>query len=147
MATIKSYTDIEQSKKLAGILPLESADMFYQYVLPKSVKIKHNPEIGNPINALKWYNKGYTTSGKEPITLDEYCVPCWSLAALLGVIPQELFGGEYIINITERTNYKWIISYEPQAPDEISSYIDASSDNLIDCCVKIILKLKDRNIL
>ena len=26
MATIKSYTDIEQSKKLAEILPLESAD-------------------------------------------------------------------------------------------------------------------------
>ena len=29
MATIKSYTDIEQSKKLAEILPLESADMGY----------------------------------------------------------------------------------------------------------------------
>ena len=28
MATIKSYTDLEQSKKLAEILPLESADMF-----------------------------------------------------------------------------------------------------------------------
>jgi hypothetical protein len=27
MATIKSYTDIEQSKKLAEILPIESADM------------------------------------------------------------------------------------------------------------------------
>ena len=27
MATIKSYTDIEQSRKLAEILPLESADM------------------------------------------------------------------------------------------------------------------------
>lgn len=29
MATIKSYTDIEQSKKLAEILPTESADMCY----------------------------------------------------------------------------------------------------------------------
>ena len=29
MATIKSYTDISQSKKLAEILPLESADMTY----------------------------------------------------------------------------------------------------------------------
>ena len=30
MATIKSYTDIEQSRKLAKILPIESADMRYQ---------------------------------------------------------------------------------------------------------------------
>ena len=29
MATIKAYTDLEQSKKLAEILPLETADMFY----------------------------------------------------------------------------------------------------------------------
>ena len=29
MAAIKSYTDLEQSRKLAEILPLESADMFY----------------------------------------------------------------------------------------------------------------------
>ena len=88
MATIKSYTDIEQSRKLAEFLPIESADMYYQYVLPKSSKIKHNPEIGNPINALEWYNKGYVFSGKEPITLDEYCVPCWSLASLLSVLPK-----------------------------------------------------------
>ena len=27
MATIKSYTSLEQSKKLAEILPIESADM------------------------------------------------------------------------------------------------------------------------
>lgn len=27
MATIKSFTDLEQSKKLAEILPIESADM------------------------------------------------------------------------------------------------------------------------
>ena len=84
---MKSYTDIEQSKKLAKILPIESADMFYQYVLPKSGKIMHNPKIGNPINALEWYNKGYTASGKEPITLEEYCVTCWSLAALINVLP------------------------------------------------------------
>ena len=31
MATIESYTDLEQSKKLAEILPLESSDMHYCY--------------------------------------------------------------------------------------------------------------------
>ena len=29
--SIKSCTDLEQSKKLAEILPLESADMWYSY--------------------------------------------------------------------------------------------------------------------
>ena len=60
MATIKSFTSLEQSRKLAEILPIESADMYYQYVLPKSDNIRHNPEIGNPTNTLKWYNEGYT---------------------------------------------------------------------------------------
>ena len=32
MTTIKSYTDLQQSKKLAEILPLESADMWHQHV-------------------------------------------------------------------------------------------------------------------
>ncbi len=30
MATIKAYTDLKQSKKLAEILPIESADMEYK---------------------------------------------------------------------------------------------------------------------
>ena len=30
MATIKSFTSLEQSKVLAKILPLESADMYYK---------------------------------------------------------------------------------------------------------------------
>ena len=86
---MKSYTNLEQSKKLAEILPIETADMCYKYVLPKSDKIHHVPEIGNPIDLLKWYNKGYTFNGKkEPITLNEYCVPCWSLSALLNVLPK-----------------------------------------------------------
>ena len=30
---MKSYTDLEQFKKLAEILPIESADMFYSYIV------------------------------------------------------------------------------------------------------------------
>ena len=40
METIKSYTDIEQSKKLAEILPLDSADMYYGYGKDKADFIK-----------------------------------------------------------------------------------------------------------
>ena len=131
MATIKSFTDLSQSKVLAKILPLESADRFYQYVLPKSGKIKHNPEIGNPVNALKWYNKGYTTSGKEPITLDEYCVPCWSLAALLELLPdvikveEECYTFSLIKNVIEYVGHDGNILYS------------AGGESLVDAAVKM----------
>jgi len=126
MATIKGYTDLEQSKQLAKILPLESANMYYS---------KHNTIHANTL---------YGSCDIQDFKIREY-IPCWSLAALLGIIPQELFDGEYIINITEGLNHKWIISYEHYS--EVSSYIDVSSDSLIDCCVEMIIKLKERNLL
>ena len=145
MATIKSYTDIEQSKKLAEILPLESADMHYQYVLPKSSKIKHNPEIGNPINALEWYNKGYTTSGKEPITLDEYCVPCWSLTTLLNVIPKRI--KEYNVLRMDIDEKDFSIWYDEVGCGVNIELPDIAMECPIDACVEMILKLHELNLL
>ncbi len=145
MATIKSYTDIPQSRKLAEILPNKSADMYYQYVLPKSSKIKHNPEIGNPVNALSWYNKGYTVSGKEPITLDEYCVPCWSLAALISVLP-------WFIEFKDDKYYlSFMKDYVEYANDEISitgrCLHTTGNNNLVDACVEMIVKLNEQKLL
>ena len=134
MATIKSYTDLKQSKQLAEFLPLESADMYYQYVLPKSDKIKHNPEIGNPINALEWYNKGYTAFGKEPITLDEYCVPCWSPVVLLDVLERgALF----------KTPQGWACQTYTASKAETTNYYD----NPVDACYEMIAKLHEQKLL
>ena len=59
---MKSYTDLPQSKKLAEILPLESADMFYdQYGVIR---------IGNPKERYSDYHQ----------------LPVWSLAALMDVL-------------------------------------------------------------
>ena len=59
---MKSYTDLEQSKKLAEILPLESADM--------------------------WFANGLIVAktSKEPNDI-KGVFPCWSFAALLRLIP------------------------------------------------------------
>lgn len=66
---MKSYTDIEQSKKLAKILPIESADFHFAANLsPKGYLEK--PIWGNPEYAY-YYN----------------ALPCWSLAALLDIYP------------------------------------------------------------
>lgn len=130
---MKAYTNMYQSKKLAEILPVESADMYYQYVLPKSGKIKHNPKIGNPVNALKWYNEGYTTSGKEPITLDEYCIPIWSFAALLEIIRNS---GRYELQMYEGGYYF-----------EANGFITESYFNAVGACVELILKLHEQKLL
>lgn len=138
---MKAYTDIEQSKKLAEILPLESADMYYPYVLPKSDRIKHNPETSNPVNALKWYNIGYTTFGREPITLDEYCVPCWSLTALLEVTPKQL--SRYTLTFYW-CDGSWCCSYIDDG-SEIKE--TSSANNPVDATVEMIVKLKEKDLL
>ena len=69
MATIKSYTDIEQSRKLAEILPLESADGGWYGT--------NNPLAAND---KYWLYTKYTKKA---------ALPAWSLAALLSVLPNE----------------------------------------------------------
>lgn len=66
MATIKSHTDLPQSKTLSKILPIESADMSWASnglgkPFARTIPIKGDPE--------------------------ELCA-CWSLASLLDVLPK-----------------------------------------------------------
>ena len=78
---MKSYTDIEQSKKLAEFMPIESADMSWA-----------GTGLGKPF-ARTIPSKGHP---------EEIC-PCWSLAALLDILPETIEDewGEYelIINM------------------------------------------------
>jgi len=70
---MKSYTDIEQSKKLVEILPLESADMHYSTWTILDGEFIVSPNQGCTIENLR---EDY---GNQ-------IIPCWSLAALLSVI-------------------------------------------------------------
>lgn len=72
MTKIKSFTSLEQSRKLAEILPLESADMCYVND-GTAIKIDANP-----------YNVRYSM-WKDYVEV----IPCWSLAALLSALPNE----------------------------------------------------------
>ena len=65
---MKSYTDLEQSKRLAEILPLESASMIYMPIKGGFFKI---PEC-YPFNEFK-------DSDTKPL-------PCWSLTALMNIL-------------------------------------------------------------
>lgn len=80
---MKSYTDIKQSKKLAKILPIESADMAW---CNNSIKgINYTDEYSANLYTVKYMKD---TFDKALICWDKYwkLIPCWSLAALLNII-------------------------------------------------------------
>ena len=113
MATIKSFTDVSQSKKLAEILPVESADMCWT---PFDEEWDAYLGAPNP-DAIK----------KE--------IPCWSLAALLSVLPYPETWQDHSTNrwacssLIKDTEYLW------------------ESENLVDSCVEVIIKLHKEGLL
>ena len=127
MATIKSFTDIEQSKKLAEILPIESADMTY-YACVKDWR-------GNPVEP-KWGKPANLTKKELALprsNFQEYeYVPCWSLASLLGVLPRATLDSSnnhyYRLFCMERYTTEWY-------------------DNAIDACVAMIKRLHELKLL
>lgn len=140
MSVIKSYTNLEQSRKLAEILPLETADMKWCF---------WKDEIDAPKTPTFGYSKTAAESYKDT---EAVYLPCWSLAALLNVMPKDegidcsiSFGyyngkGEYI--------EKWLCAFEKEGEttdDFIIETIDG--DNPIDACVNMIIWLKEQNLL
>ena len=151
MATIKSFTDLSQSKKLAEILPLESADMCY--ILHAS---SDNPDwrFDDDIPPM--------VLGKTPINkLTVKALPCWSLAALINLLPSKFTEKgkhsetTYSIKIRKYAltedvdiyqiaygNYRW-------HEDESCSWSDmintGEKENLIDAVFQMICWLKENN--
>ena len=86
MATIKSYTDLEQSKKLTEILPLESADMVLPFSHPKNDV--YIPGYVVSRNYIEVYNEMIKLTAMQKEDICKLIQPCWSLAALLNVLPK-----------------------------------------------------------
>lgn len=126
---IKGYTDINQSKTLAEILPLESADMYYD-------------RGGLPSLIDK-----YVTH--ESIKNDKYhhLIPCWSFSALLNVLPDEITdNGDVYRNMFFHLKGKYIIQY-PRLTTLWPALLSVEADNPIDACVGMIAKLKENNLI
>lgn len=125
MTTIKSYTDIEQSKMLAEILPLESADMNWHEL----------PSIGFFARAFSYKRDNGATEG---------LYPCWSLSALIEVLPNKIVvnNENYFLNFTKNNvEYRGIVTWDGQ------KCISTKAENLLDACYNMIVKLKKDNIL
>lgn len=123
---MKAYTDIKQSKVLAEILPIESADMVYAY----SYSVNEYTTYPYPLQSSKHFD----------VYKDD--IPCWSLTALLSVLPK--LGAEepiiqklyYASNPTER----YICQYS-------LTNITGEYDNPVDACYEMILLLKEKDLI
>ena len=138
MTTIKSYTNLEQSKKLAEILPIESADMCLTFV-----NNRWNPVWGKADDIYQLHKDNYEPdyTKDEYIDFDEYepkVIGCWSLAALISVLPGTITSNDGIA--FELNIKKNIIEYSN--PSLYLVYKSVKSDNLIDGCYEMVVWLK-----
>lgn len=137
MATIKSYTSIEQSKVLADILPVESADMWWAERYEGKVL-----ENGEYIVAE---NPVYYPSLSKP-SIDNYSqdivkdIPCWSIAALLSVLPSVTKRKGKIMFLTLEKAGVYNLYYK--SPDRLDEIWETKED-LIDACYAMIIDLHE----
>lgn len=140
---MKAYTDLEQSKKLAEILPLKSADMHYN-----NVSIKGINYVDEYRAELMGYNNAIKVLSKYAINPLFEVIPCWSLSALLDILESEIDGEEgetYELNI-EKDGTWWNIWYRERY-DEADPIETTSTEELVDACVEMVIKLKEMDLL
>ena len=116
---MKSCTDIEQSKVLAKILPLESADMYY------------------------WCGEDLRIGGHKAMVMD-FDIPCWSLAALSEFILPYISddnGNVYEFYLSKDGLDKWVVYYKG---DDGCIFCE-EADNMIDVILKMVCWLKKEN--
>ena len=119
MAITKSYTDLEQSRKLTKILPHESADMYYGYGKDKPEFL---PVSDTEVKAL--------------------CIPCWSLASLLEQLPYELCdddGNSSYLQINKEDNVYQLVYEDPYW--DFESIETDRYEHFVDACYEMIIKL------
>lgn len=138
---MKSYTDLEQSKKLAEILPIESADMHYVR--------KTRDFTGNPVNG-EWSNPKYGNPNSKHANymvqnFTSYEVnPCWSLAALLDILSDRASSIDEDANVI-LSSYKTVEWWDLSICNSVVEEVTKS--NPIDACVEMIFTLKENNLI
>ena len=119
MATIKSYTDIEQSKKLTKILSIESADGTWvqRVVCGEALDMPEEMQYIHQETPFRFY------SGIG--------IPCWSLTALLECLPTAT------LDISESPDKQYRL--------HCKGHFSEWRDNPVDVCYEMILKLYEQN--
>ena len=143
MSTIKSYTDILQSRKLAEILPLESADMHYN-----NASIKGINYIDEYRAELMDYNTAQKVLSKYLINPMFEIIPCWSLASLLEQLPYELCDDDdnsSYLQMNKEDDVYQLVYTDPNG--DFESIETDRYEHFVDACYELILKLNELNLL
>ena len=130
---MKSYTDLEQSKKLAEFLPIESADMYYFTI------IRDYPYSQGKIKTITKLMDGSFSN--------KYDIPCWSLSALIQVLPITIVDSwtDYCLMLDIKAKMPRYVKYgdvyHPEFP------WDFKKQSLLDSVVESIFWLHNNNYL
>ena len=116
---MKSYTNIPQSKKLAEFLPIDSADMFYTSL-----------------------NRDYPWIWIDKHLMEVDDIPCWSLTALLNIMPDRIDDSHFLT--LDKEGKEYCCCYEDINGN---SFKHEFADNAIGACYEMILELKENNLL
>ncbi len=134
---MKTYTDLEQSKKLAEFLPLESADLWYAETYEGKIEGWDYIVSDTPYYCIS-FTKPSENNYSQNTVKD---IPCWSLAALLGLMPRI-------------EHLKPFIDLSPKLDsDEVAIYYHSEDspyivkDNLVDACYEMLLRLHELKLL
>lgn len=120
---MKGYTDLEQSRELKKILPLESADMIW---------VLANPDLPM-IRAIAYEDSDYNNKYYE-------ILPAWSLSVLLGLMPTDDKKDEYYVTTESHSDY-YTVNYRNCWDGCIHS--EYSEESLLDASFKMICWLKE----
>lgn len=141
---MKAYTDLEQSTMLAEFLPLESADMWWAERYEGRV-LENGQYV---VNDTPYYYLSIiqpSTNNYSQDTIKD--IPCWSLAALLDVLPLGLYdefdGYDYELEINMIDKMPRYIRLGDISHSKFPW--DFEKDTLLDNIVESIIWLNDNN--
>lgn len=142
---MKFCTDIPQSKKLAEILPIKSADLWYAERYVGQVLDNGKYAVEDTPNYYLSLTRPSENNYSQDTIKD---VPCWSLAALLEILDDEITdenGNDYNLNIVKEDLQYQLYYHDSweQVEDIETNYYD----DMVDVCVEMILKLKEKGLL
>ena len=131
---MKAYTDIEQSKKLAEILPPESADMYYSDVPVREWIDKTDISKGTHV---VFKSQIFAIENLRNHEIGEGDVYAWSLAALI-----ELMGECRM----ERTPLDQSGMFTHSFADDYFNIRTYEEYDIVDAAVEMIIKLHELNL-
>lgn len=132
---MKAYTSLEQSKKLAEILPIESADMMWKKELKQRLYSDEHKVSESDFLYLPLF-KG------SSIMMQNFDIPCWSLAMLLEII------ANVAARIDEDGYLEAVICQDVHAVCLINCNVElCKTDSLVDACYEMIINLHEQKIL